>query len=53
MKEDFSSLSAHMREFGMAMLTRAVIDATFAEIERPFAHPISSKYLRSWNGNSF
>jgi hypothetical protein len=38
---ELSELSKHMRAFGMAMLGRAVIDSTFAEIERPFAHPLA------------
>jgi hypothetical protein len=39
---DLSELSKHMGAFGMAMLARAVIDSTFAEIERPFAHPLAA-----------
>jgi hypothetical protein len=38
---DLTELSTHMRAFGVAMLARAVIDSTFAEIERPFAHALS------------
>jgi len=38
---DTAQVAAHMREFGLNTLGRAVYDATFSEIMRPFAHAIS------------
>src|SRR3989442_1022235 len=38
---DTREVAAHMREFGLSILGRAVYDATFAEIGRPFAHPLA------------
>jgi hypothetical protein len=41
MMEHLTGLSEHMHTFGLAMLGRAVVDVTFAEIENPFAHPLA------------
>jgi hypothetical protein len=31
-------VSQHMKEFGFSILGRAIYDATYCEIQRPFAH---------------
>ena len=41
MHPDTKLIATHMKEFGLYTLGRAVYDATFAEIMKPFAHSIS------------
>ena len=41
MHPDTAQVAAHMREFGLHALGRAVYDATFSEFLRPFTHAIS------------
>lgn len=41
MHPDTRTIAEHMREFGTHTLGRAVYDATFNELFRPYAHPIA------------
>lgn len=41
MHPDTSKVSEHMRSFGLSTLGRAVVDTTFAEIARPYAHALA------------
>jgi hypothetical protein len=41
MHPDTREVAAHMREFGLSILGRAISDATFSEMTRPFAHALS------------
>lgn len=38
MHPDTCSIPIHMKEFGLSLIGRAICDATFSEITRPFAH---------------
>jgi hypothetical protein len=37
-----AAISAHMREFGIAILGRAIYDVTYCETTRPFAHALAA-----------
>ncbi len=41
MNPETKQVSQHMKEFGLHILGRAIYDATFSEITRPFAHMLS------------
>lgn len=41
MHPDTRQVSEHMRQFGLAILGRAVYDVTFSEMSRPFAHAMA------------
>jgi hypothetical protein len=41
MHPDTRDVALHMREFGLSLIGRAVVDATFAEMLKPFAHPLA------------
>lgn len=41
MHPELNQISAHMRDFGCAILGRAVYDATFNEMTKPYSHSIS------------
>ena len=41
MHPETKEISTHMKEFGFNIIGRAIHDATFAEIMRPFAHILS------------
>ncbi len=38
MHPDTRKVAAHMKEFGLNLMGRAIYDATFSEMCRPFAH---------------
>jgi len=41
MNPETKQVSQHMKEFGLHILGRAIYDATFSEMTRPFAHMLS------------
>ena len=41
MNPETKQVSQHMKEFGLHILGRAIYDATFSEMMRPFAHMLS------------
>jgi hypothetical protein len=41
MHPDTREIAQHMREFGFGIIGRAVVDATFAEMLKPFAHALA------------
>lgn len=41
MNQSMSEISEHMREFGLFLLARGVLDATFSEQYNPYAHAVS------------
>ena len=41
MDESMVAISEHMRDFGLSLLARGVVDATFSEYGNPSAHAIS------------
>jgi hypothetical protein len=41
MNPETKQVSQHMKEFGLHILGRAIYDATFSEMTRPFAYMLS------------
>lgn len=41
MHPDTRNIAGYMKEFGLHILGRAIIDSTFSEITKPFAHPLA------------
>ena len=41
MDQSMLAISEHMRDFGLSLLARGVVDATFSEYYNPSAHAIS------------
>jgi hypothetical protein len=41
MDQSMQGISEHMRDFGLSILARGIVDATFAEYANPYAHAVS------------